>query len=318
MKDAEQPFYCFASFPDPHWPVMPPKPFFEMYDGVEIPDVTPYNGEAEKDNYPQQFKALRYENRKGYDGGGHYVKDLTDIKTITRAYWGAVSLIDKNVGKMLDKLDELGMADDTIIVFTSDHGEYMGSHGLMAKGGCLYEELINIPFLIKNPASSYKGVCSDALLSFVDVVPTLLEAVGITQHGLSLDGVSQWPVVNGEKESIRERLTLLHAGRDRQLSPDQHVLITEEWKLVYVAGDPNGELYNLKNDPQELNNLYNRAEFAGIQQRLTLQLMDEMILQMDMEPVAIQQTAGKFGVHHMSYGVWKEEFDRLERQTGKA
>lgn len=317
VKDTGRPFYCFASFPDPHWPVMPPAPFFHMYDDIKIPESTPYNGEAEKDNYPRVFKRVREGGRSGYDGGGHYMKNPGDAEAITRAYWGSVSLIDKNVGRMLDRLEELGLAENTIVVFTADHGEYMGAHGMMAKGGFLWEEYVNVPFLAKFPGQE-PGRKTDALLSHVDIVPTLLDAAGIENHRISVDGVSQLGVIRGEAQHIRDCATVMHAGRDPKVNPDQHALITPDWKLVYHAGDPNGELYDLRNDPHELNNLYNRAEAADIQRELTFRLLQELVLQMDMQPVHIQAATDLYyGSHRMHYDMWKKEFDLLEQQTGK-
>lgn len=151
MKDSDQPFYCFASFPDPHWPIMPPEPYFSMYENIEMPADTPYNGEAQKDNFPTQFKRVYDGGINFYDGGAHYMHDPGDAAKIMRAYWGSVTLIDKNVGKILTELNRLGMAENTIVVFTTDHGEYMGSHGMMAKGGFLWEEFINVPLIFRYP-----------------------------------------------------------------------------------------------------------------------------------------------------------------------
>jgi len=319
-----QPFYCFASFPDPHWPIMPPKEYFEMYDNVEMPENIPYIGEADKSNYPRQFKRAwehinhHYQGDILYDGGGHYMKNPADAAKIMRPYWGAVSLIDKNVGKILDKLEELGMVEDTIVIFTTDHGEYMGAHGLMAKGGFLWEEFVNLPFIIKYPPEVKVGLRSNALFSLLDVVPTLLDYAGVADHHLALDGISQRSLFNGTADSLRRSLTIMHPTQgDPVLAPDQHVLITNTWKLVYYAGDPNGELYNLQDDPKELHNLYNQPQAQEIQRTLTRQLLDELILQHDKGPQLQARTADHYGKHVMTYDMWQPEFDQLKALTGK-
>ncbi len=323
-KDGDSPFYCFASFPDPHWPVMPPKKYLEMYDDVEMPENTPYNGEAEKSNYPRQFKRAweyidkHYQGDILYNGGGHYMKNPDDAAKIMRPYWGAVTLIDKNVGKVLDTLEELGLVENTIVIFTTDHGEYMGAHGMMAKGGFLWEEFVNLPCILRYPPEAQAGLRSRALCSLVDVVPTLLDYAGIHDHNLAPDGISQRQVCNGTVDSLREALTIMHPTEgDSSIAPDQHALISDEWKLVYYAGDPNGELYNLKNDPEERNNLYNRPETREIQRTLIVQLLDEIILQNDKEPQRQFHTADHYGKHVMTYEMWQEEFDQLKKETGK-
>ncbi|NOY75067.1 MAG: sulfatase-like hydrolase/transferase, partial [Kiritimatiellaeota bacterium] len=185
------PFYCFASFPDPHWPILPPREFFEMYDGVEIPENIPIGEDILKENYPRQFAELLKGKVAAYDGGGRYLRDDEDITAITRAYWGAISLIDKNIGKMLDKLESLGLSDDTIVIFTTDHGEYMGAHGMIAKGGFLWESFVNVPYIMRYPKARGGGGGTDALISFTDIVPTLLDYAGITEHDMAPDGFSQ-------------------------------------------------------------------------------------------------------------------------------
>jgi uncharacterized sulfatase len=318
MKDTEQPFYCFASFPDPHWPIMPPEPYFSMYDNTEMPQNTPYNDEVEKSNYPPQFKKAKNGKRTHYDGGGSYMTNPEDTDKIMRPYWGAVSLIDKNVGRILAALEACGMNENTIVVFTTDHGEYMGAHGMMAKGGFLWQEFINVPFIIRYPKGIKQGMRSEALLSFTDIVPTLLDLANIKNDYLAVDGISQKEVLTGKHSKQRDCVTVIHPSHimDRNV-PDQHCLVTDDhWKLVYYAGHPTGELYNLQDDPHELNNLYNKPEFSEIQLELTLKLLDQIILDKDKEAIMSTLTADHFGRHIMTDEHWHDEFEQMAKQTG--
>ncbi|MFA6291382.1 MAG: sulfatase-like hydrolase/transferase [Victivallales bacterium] len=122
MRSKEIPFYCFASFPEPHWPIMPPQPYFDMYQDVPVPIQQPPIDAGKLKNYPKHFRIAHENKSTGYDGGGHYLNRPEDLPAITRAYWGSVTFIDRNIGLILDKLDELGMAENTIVVFTTDHG----------------------------------------------------------------------------------------------------------------------------------------------------------------------------------------------------
>lgn len=334
MKDKDEPFYCFASFPDPHWPIMPPKELFEMYDNIEVPDITGYNNEADLDNYPRQFRELRDAMEQNarkrnicYDGGGHYMDDESDVLKMIKPYWGAVSLIDKNVGRMMDKLEALELDQNTLIIFTTDHGEYMGAHGMMAKGGFLWEDFINVPFIVKFPQSGIHGIRTEALLSFTDIVPTLLDIANIEQHDMAPDGLSQRRVLEGDTEAIRKVATVHHpcnmeqsingaaydteALSDSGLYPDQYALITDKWKMVYYAGQSNGLLFNLEKDPKELNNLYNTSAYDHIQRTLEKRLLDELIHQNDKQALVNKRGADAYGRHLMTYDVWRSEFDAI-------
>ena len=311
-----RPFFCFAGFPDPHWPIMPPRPWFDMYADTPMPPNIPYNGEAEKDNYPRIFAASRgaLEWRRAYNGGGRYMTAGTPIDAITRAYWGAISFIDDNVGRMLAALDRLGLAANTLVVFTTDHGEYMGAHGLIAKGGFFYDALLRVPFIARWPGVA-PGSRSEALFSFVDIAPTLLSLLGVADAGMQPDGISQASVLAGG-EALRERLTVFQATIDNTGAfPDIHALITPDWKLNHYAGDPGGELYHVHDDPRELNNLYNRPEAADTQRALTQALLDEIILTNDRRRVAEWAAADSYGRHVMDDDTWKPEFDELANRT---
>jgi arylsulfatase A-like enzyme len=330
VKDSNKPFYCFASFPDPHWPIMPPEPYFSMYDNVTIPEPIAYNDEAEKDNYPQHFNALRQKNDNAYDGGGHYMQDCNDALKITRPYWGAITLIDKNIGRMLDKLKENNQYENTLIIFTTDHGEYMGAHGMMAKGGSLWEEFINVPFIVKAPNSA-KGLKTQALLSMTDVVPTILDYLAIKEEEttLSTDGISQKDVIDNTKERVRSLTTVFHPTNrlqknitvslddDELLShkvyPDQHALITDKYKLVYYAGEKNGLLFDLENDPNEQKNLYNLTDYRDVQNKLITRLLNQLIFESDKQPIVKKQGADEYGRHLMTYDMWGKEFRALEK-----
>lgn len=331
-KNSGKPFYCFASFPDPHWPIMPPEPYFSMYDNLNIPQPTAYNSEGEKDNYPFQFADMRknIKNRGGnaYDGGGHYMQNSDDAVKITKHYWGAISLIDKNIGKMMEKLKQTGQYDNTLVIFTSDHGEYMGAHGMMAKGGALWEEFVNVPFIVKAPKAK-KGFRTQALLSMTDVVPTLLDYLEIDENdtNLATDGVSQKDVIDGITECIRYLTTVFHPTnvlqenksmllddnelREEKIYPDQHALVTDRYKLVYYAGQSNGLLFDLENDPNELNNLYNLDQYKDVQAKLISRLMDQLILQSDKQALVRKQNSDEYGNHVMTYAIWGDEFKDL-------
>ncbi len=313
MAAAGKPFYCFASFPDPHWPIYPPAPWFHMYDHISDeqmdPYITKYAGERERSCSPGSFRRSR--GQGPYDGGGHYMDRPEDAYKIARAYWGSISLIDKNVGRMMDALSACGIADDTIVVFTADHGDYMGAHGMMAKGAYMWEEFIRVPFLLRYPAA-VRPLRTNALLSLTDAVPTLLELLQADDASLAYDGLSQASVLLGDALHARDCVSVVHFSNTPDPAwPDQHALLLDDYKLVYHAGTGRGELYNLAEDPREQDNLYDRANMSSVRDALKARLLDELILQRDRQPLVNKQGADNHGVHVMRYETWKREFDEL-------
>ena len=311
--DSSKPFFCMVSFPSPHWPLIPPSEFAHMYDNVNMPDSVEYGDEGNKDNYPKQFKLSADGVQLPYDGNSQHVAKKEDIFKLKRLYWGEISLIDKNVGRILDALKENGLDSNTIVIFTTDHGEYMGDHGLMAKGGFLYEGFVNIPFIFSYPGIIPAGTRSNALFSHIDIAPTLVDFLNIDGSSLGCDGISQKDVLIGKSSSLRSRLTIHHPSQDDSLEfPDQHCLVTDEYKLVYYAGTEKGELYDLKHDPDELNNLYNKVGYESLQNKMIIMLLDELLSQKDRYAMYQQKTGNEIKPFIMKDDVWKEQFDKLK------
>ncbi len=312
MAADRRPFYCFASFPDPHWPIMTPPAYYDMYRGVEMPQDAYDTAEYEKPNYPPPFRRALEGRHTCYEGGGMLHGPQTDMDAIRRAYWGAVTLVDKYVGRILDCLAQCGLAEDTVVVFTTDHGEYMGSHGMLTKGGFLWDDYIRVPFLLRFPGR-VPARRSDALFSFVDIVPTLLELCGLDPALLPADGVSQAALFRGGTRGLRDCLTVTHTS-NREQAPNQHCIVTADgWKLVYFAGESGGLLYDLTGDPGELRNLYGLPSLREKQAALTGLLLDRLILERDKAPLRYGQTADRYGQHEMVYEKWRPEFDAAER-----
>jgi arylsulfatase A-like enzyme len=251
-----------------------------------------------------------------FDGGGHKVLADKDIEIITRAYWGTISLIDKNIGRIMKTLDDAGLRENTLVIFTTDHGEYMGAHGMMAKGGVCWEEYINVPFIASLPGKIKKGSRGDGLFSFIDIVPTILDFLGIMEEdglpALPYDGISQKRMLMGQEECLRTSLTVHHAKSVLDASvADQHVLIRNDgWKLIYYAGEQGGQLYNLNNDSKEIRNLYNIPEYSAVQKDLITELFDKLILEADRKPVIMKlKCDDKYSCHVMTRRVWGEELN---------
>ncbi|HEV2125774.1 MAG TPA: sulfatase-like hydrolase/transferase, partial [Chloroflexota bacterium] len=205
------------------------------------------------------------------------------LRFVLSIYYGMIAMIDDVVGRLLNTLDELSLRDDTIIVFTADHGDYMTEHRLVRKGASMADALVRVPLIVSYPARVEGGQVSDELVSLLDVFPTLTEFMSVplppgrsgTPLPLCSDNATPRDAVFSEhgtqrgpvdEAAIRGQLEKMAAagkphGASWQLvaNGQKKMIRTHEWKYVHHAGGE-GELYDLGADPHELNNLASLPE----------------------------------------------------------
>ncbi|SFS87836.1 sulfatase [Paenibacillus sp. BC26] len=282
-NDEDKPFFLWSSFFDPHPEYLAPEPWDTMYDPdtLTIPSLVP----GEHDKNPPHFGLTQEhapdfspwaETGKGIHGyrSHHYYeygerKKLTDYdkKKLVAVYYGMISLMDNYIGTILDKLDELGIADNTIVVFTTDHGHFFGQHGLQAKGGFHYEDLIRLPFIVSYPGHVPAGATSDAIQSLVDLAPTFLSLSGIPIPP-AMTGVDQSQVWKGAASSARDHA--ICEFRHEPTTIHQKTYVDERYKLTVYYNQTYGEIFDLQEDPNELNNLWDNPEYEGLKSKLML------------------------------------------------
>ena len=167
---------------------------------------------------------------------------------------------------MLAKLDETGIADETVVVFTSDHGEFLGNHGLLHKGPPPYGDLCRVSFVMAGPGVA-EGQRTSAPSSHLDLMPTLLELGGVDAPP-DLDGRSLVPVLRGDPPAPRDRFLEFHPRIDGRVY--NHSIVTDGWRLtLYPDGEPDwGELFDLEADPGEHENLYYDPAHRTVRDRL--------------------------------------------------
>lgn len=217
-----------------------------------------------------QTKAVRY--RK------------SDAQLYQAQYWALVELIDENVGRLMDVLKETGQRDNTIVIFTSDHGEALGDHGQRRKGCRFYEGLTRVPLIISWPARFKQGIKSDALVELTDIVPTLLESSGLRvpkdMHGRSL-----MPILEGKAAPHTHR-EFVRSIYYRALSGTSYasMIRTRHHKLVVYHGQGLGELFDMQEDPHEFSNLWDDPACAGIRFKLMTTAFDAAAFAADIGP----------------------------------
>jgi len=239
---AKNPFCCFVSVSEPHDPYVPPKRFFEMYDLDDVPISPTLRNEPV--GKPEVVRRMR-----------QVWKDLTDAdwRRVTAAYWAVVTFIDSEVGRILEVLRQTGQYDNTIIVFTSDHGDMLGGHGLATKGvGTAYEEVYNVPLIIRTPGMTAGQEDGRTLTSLVDLAPTLLDLCGLDPLP-DAQGRSLRPVLEGTADPDDWRDAYAEFFGQRFVYT-QRIVWHEEWKFVFNPGGVD-ELYHLADDPHEQTNL---------------------------------------------------------------
>jgi len=288
-----RPFFLWASYFDPHPPYLVPDPWASMYDPDEI--TLPVLTHGEHDRNPPHFGLTQTANPdfSAYQetpfanhGFSSHLMDPAELRKDIATYYGMVSMLDHSVGKLLDDLEEQGLADDTLVVFTSDHGHYYGHHGLTKKGAFHYEDGIRVPLLARWPGRIPAGQESGALVSLVDLPITFLRAAGLTPDP-GMIGRDAGPAWSGEAEAIRD--DLLVEFRHQPNTIHLRTLVSQRYKITIYRGQPYGELFDLEQDPGETHNLWDDLAAVSLKTGLIRRMLDAS---MEAEPLWMPRVAG--------------------------
>ncbi|QQA42644.1 sulfatase [Pelagovum pacificum] len=265
-ETGDQPFFLWASFHDPHPPYTVPEPWASMYDPAEMEPGRVAPGEHDR-NPPHFAKTQEQEPDFGdwhspfnAHGCESHLYPEEELKKDMAVYYGMMSFIDAEVGRILDKLDALGLTDNTLIVFTTDHGHFLGQHGLVAKGPFHYEDMLRLPFIVAWPGHVPAGETSDAIQSLVDLAPSFLAAAGAPGVG-AMQGVSQLDCWAGGEPA---RDFAICENRHNPEMPHAMTYVEARHKITTYRHGPWGELFDLDADPLEVNNLWDDPDAGGL------------------------------------------------------
>ena len=260
-RHADKPWVLFVSFVCPHFPLIAPEEFYDLYPEDQVPWPELYD-EAGRPTHPY-YQAMR--ECINYD---KYF-DEAAVRRAVAGYFGLCSFVDHNVGKVVDALEAAGLADDTRIVYTSDHGEALGKRGLWGKS-TMFEESAAVPLIMAGPGVP-AGKTVSTLTSLVDSAPTIMECVGAkpAPADATLPGRSLFEIAAGA-DPDRTAFSEYHAAASMT---GTFMLRDGNYKLVYFVGmEP--ELFDLDGDPDETRNLAPLPEFADVLARMTARLRD--------------------------------------------
>ena len=294
----DQPFFLWCSIADPHTPLQTSEPYASMYDPAELPVPDQLDDEMSAKPLSQQLDHLAL-------CGDKVTED--DIRRVTATYYGMNTYIDDELGRLLDSVDELGLSENTLVIYVSDHGEYLGEHRMIRKSKALYDCLTTIPLIVRWPGRAPENERRDDFVEIIDLMPTILDAAGtdcpdgLQGHHLmsaagrdavfaeigveSSDGTLRTNTLEDIEDIPTSPTSPDFAPRQKKgdLGPIKSVR-TKDWKLVYYPGNREGELYDLKTDPWELVNLWNHPDHIDVQSTLQLRLLDWCIQTEDRRP----------------------------------
>lgn len=253
-RDARQPFFLWLNFVSPHTPCDAPQPWATMYRPDQMPEPIATAPGALPPALDLEAQRLAKATGPGFAG------------RFRAAYYGMITWLDVQVGRVLAALDERGLAEDTLIAFCGDQGEMAGDHGLYGKG-TFFRSAINSPLIVSWPKGFRKGAYVDQPVELQDLVPTFLEVAGVPEEERRrCFGVGLLPLL-----SARGRY-----GRDAAFAEyfEKKMIATPEYKYVHSTGPPARQLFDLRRDPRETRNLAGQRAAGAVERELRDRLLD--------------------------------------------
>ncbi|MGH9162534.1 MAG: sulfatase [Vicinamibacteraceae bacterium] len=243
FKNEERPFFLAVGFYRPHTPYVAPKKYFERYptDGIELPALS-------ADDNARRPEAAYASAKKEQDA-------MTDAqrREAIQAYSASTTFMDAQAGVVLDALERLGLSEQTVVVFTSDHGYHLADHGLWQKMS-LFERSARVPLIIASPDARANGQAARGIVELVDLYPTLAELSGLEAPDY-LDGVSVRPMLDDASKTVREAAFTQ--------ARDGYAVRTERWRYIeWAEGAKGAQLYDMERDANETTNLVENPEHA--------------------------------------------------------
>lgn len=274
QQDRPGPWLLNINIYDPHPPFIPPKEYADRFRPEDMP------GPWFRDSDLQQqavFRDIDFQDQVRTPEEHH-------AREAQAKYYAMIAQIDDQFGRLLQALDASGQADNTVVIYTSDHGESLGDHGLMFKGCRFYEGLVRVPLIFRWPGKIVQGLRSDALVELLDVTATVMNLAGLEQPQ-EMQGRSLLPILTGQadpahfRDAVRcEYFDALHPHFTGGNGAYGTMYRRDHWKLVVYHGHNLGELYDLQRDPHEFQNLWDDPEHAHLKATLVLESFQQHVL----------------------------------------
>ena len=273
-RDRSKPFCAWVSFPDPHHPFDCPGPWTRLYDPKSI--TLPKHRRKDLDRRPWWHRAslektpqLSDPTMLRFRAEGSRMPDQTDeqLAHMTANYYGMISLIDHNVGRILEALEAQGLVDETLVIYTTDHGDMMGSHGLYLKGPTPYEDLVRVTLVARGPGVAANRVVMEPV-SILDLAATFYDLAGIAAPQ-GLQSLSLGRLLAGRPETREVAYCEWHVHPSRcGVALKLRTIRTRAHKCTFELESGAGELYDLVNDPGEMVNRFADPAYASVRAAL--------------------------------------------------
>lgn len=269
-----EPWMLNINIYDPHPPFIPPKSYADQFDAADMPG--PWFRDSDLAQQAE-FSDIDFQDEVRMPEEHRAKQAMAD-------YYAMIAQIDDQFARLLSAIDDAGQTDNTVIIFTSDHGESLGDHGLMFKGCRFYEGLVRVPLIFRWPGRFRSDLRADGLVELLDVTATVLELAGLDPPEY-LQGRSLMPILTGATDpnhfrtAVRcEYFDALHPHFTGGTGAFGTMYRRGPWKLVVYHGKGLGELYNLEADPHEFTNLWDDPNFAAIKAELVLAAFEQHVV----------------------------------------
>jgi arylsulfatase A-like enzyme len=277
-------FFLYLGFEKPHPPFTTTQKYLDMYQPKDFSLPKTSDDWFEKGKYPWIPNWVH----------SGVPKDLEKAQNVMAAYYACVTEMDDMVGRIIQKLKDDGLYENTIIIYTTDHGEHLFEHGLRGKH-CMYEDAVNVPFIISYPKLFKQNTINNSLVSFIDIIPTLADLIGgktpKTAQGVSLVDILE----NGTE--LKDRVVFSEfRGTDYNLLPNvknvpSRMMRKGDYKFIYTHGIID-QLYDIKKDPDELNNLIFDNDYKDLYQNMYFQTLADWRFQ-EYSPIHVSLESNK-------------------------
>ncbi len=289
-RDDDQPFFAFVSFPDPHHPFTPPGKYWNLYKPEQFELPLPF--EAHRNPVPPLVwaHARQLDNTHDTQSQIAFMATERQLQEAMALTCGMIAMIDDAIGAVLRALRDSGHADDTVVIFTSDHGDYLGDFNLLLKGALPLKSITNVPFIWSDPAGP-RGLVRQALASTVDLAPTIIERAGLKPYW-GIQGKSLLPAIR-DGAQVHDRLLVEFQDSGPRFGFAEpaivRTLVTDTHRISLYKGEAWGELYDLVNDPNETCNLWDDPSQTVTRAHLTERLAQAMMDAVDQSPRAVRR-----------------------------
>lgn len=261
----DQPFSITVSFHFPHSPILPPASYLEMFDVDEMP--LPASIGDDMQNSPYKTTNMRHKLPE--------YADPEKVKYMTAAYYALVKELDDWIGKILKKLDDLALTDNTLVILTSDHGEMLGAHGMREKN-VFYEESAHVPLIMRLPGKIRANTRVDGYVSNMDIFPTVMDYLEVGQY--AADGKSLRELISGT-DTTHGQFVVTEWDYRGDKEPN-YMIVEDGWKLLLPYSKESNvlnALYDLNSDPHEMHNLLGNNPTRALHQEKAEQLKENLL-----------------------------------------